>query len=79
MEAAFHGVDFRVPQLASQQCAFVSCHRGYREVGDILVGQFFRVRKVRGQLAKPEPSTTAIFGRFFVCVLIYSALSSAFS
>ena len=52
MEAAFHGVDFRVPQLASQQCAFVSCHRGYREVGDILVGQFFRVRKVRGQLAK---------------------------
>ena len=23
MEAAFHGVDFRVPQLASQQCAFV--------------------------------------------------------
>ena len=22
-----------IPQLASQQCAFVSCHRGYREVG----------------------------------------------
>ena len=79
MEAAFHGVDFRVPQLASQQCAFVSCHRGYREVGDILVGQFFRVRKSAVSLPRPEPSTTAIFGRFFVCVLIYSALSSAFS
>ena len=31
------------------------------------------------RLPRPEPSTTAIFGRLVVCILIYSALSCAFS
>ena len=51
----FQGIDFFFAQSACQQSAFVPCHCGYREVGDVLVGQFLCVGKVCGQVSQPGP------------------------